>query len=84
MRRTPPLARGDIVLAAFPFADLSSTKRRPAVVVRTNFALGEFTLAFVTSQHAGSALDGEVLLLPSHPEFSLTVCLFLPRYTQAN
>ncbi len=69
---TPPLARGDIVLAAFPFADLSSTKRRPAVVIRTNFALGEFTLAFVTSQHVAFALADEVLLLPSHPEFPLT------------
>lgn len=72
MMLTPPLARGDIVLAAFPFSDLSSTKRRPAVIVSANFALGEFTLAFVTSRHVGSALPDEVLLLPSHPEFSLT------------
>ena len=45
MMLTPPLARGDIVLAAFPFSDLSSTKRRPAVIVGANVALGEFTLA---------------------------------------
>ncbi len=72
MMLTPPLARGDIVLAAFPFSDLSSTKRRPAVIVGANVALGEFTLAFVTSQHVGSALPDEVLLLPSHSEFPLT------------
>lgn len=72
MRLTPPLARGDIVLAAFPFSDLSLTKRRPAVVINTDFALSEFTLAFVTSQRIGLALSDEVLLLPSHPEFLLT------------
>ena len=66
------LARGDVVLAAFPFADLSSTKRRPAVIVGTHPAYGEMTLAFVTSQHTASASDAEVLVLPSHPDFALT------------
>lgn len=43
------LIRGDVVLAAFPFTDLSSTKRRPAVIVGVDTALGDFTLAFITS-----------------------------------
>lgn len=72
MRLTPPLARGDIVLAAFPYSDLSFTKRRPAIVVNTDFVLSEFMLAFVTSQRIGPALPDEVLLLPSHAEFLLT------------
>jgi len=66
------LARGDVVLAAFPFADLSATKRRPAIIIATHPAYGELTLAFVTSQHTGFASDAEVLLLPTHPEFPLT------------
>ena len=69
---TPPLARGDIVLAVFPYSDLSSAKRRPAVVISTDFALNEFTLAFITSQHTAAASPEEVLLLPAHPEFPLT------------
>ncbi|MDQ2800583.1 MAG: type II toxin-antitoxin system PemK/MazF family toxin [Armatimonadota bacterium] len=66
------LVRSDIVLAAFPFADLSSTKRRPAVIVGVNPSYGEFTLAFVTSQNTAFASPDEVLILPTHPEFSMT------------
>jgi|GEM_PF-365567 len=68
----PPLARGDVVLALFPFADLSATKRRPAVIVGAGLSHSEFTLAFVTSQHTGFSSPDEVLLLPTHPEFPLT------------
>lgn len=63
----PPLARGDVVLALFPFADLSATKRRPAVIVGAGLSHSEFTLAFVTSQHTGFSSPDEVLLLPTHP-----------------
>ena len=72
MLLSPPLTRGDIVLAAFPFADLSSTKRRPAVIIAVDTVRGDFTLAFITSQQAASAGADEVTILPSHAEFPAT------------
>ncbi len=72
MLLSPPLTRGDIVLAAFPFADLSSTKRRPAVIIALDMARGDFTLAFITSQQPASAGGDEVTILPSHTEFPAT------------
>ncbi|HEY1614828.1 MAG TPA: type II toxin-antitoxin system PemK/MazF family toxin [Rhizomicrobium sp.] len=41
---------GAIVLADFPFTDLSATKRRPALVVSTNNAARtDIVVAFITS-----------------------------------
>lgn len=44
--------KSDIVLVPFPFSDLSSTKRRPALVISPNeYNLGlDVVIAFITSK----------------------------------
>jgi len=51
-RRPMPLARGDVILVPFPYAELTSTKARPAVVVSGRQFLsaeGKVVVAAVTS-----------------------------------
>ncbi len=43
------LVAGDVVVAAFPFSDLSSTKRRPALVL-ANVEFGDLILCQITSK----------------------------------
>jgi len=53
MRSTTGYKRGDIVLVSFPFTDLSSSKRRPALVVSPdsfNEATSDLILAAITSE----------------------------------
>ena len=57
MPSTTRYSRGDIVLVSFPFTDLSSSKRRPALVVSPNShneQLQDVVLVAVTSKITGN------------------------------
>jgi len=56
----------------FPFSDRSAAKRRPAVVLWAHPARIDFLLAFISSQGLRVREVGDVPVLPTHPEFSLT------------
>jgi mRNA interferase MazF len=76
MPSTTRYRRGDIVLVSFPFTDLSSSKRRPALVISPdafNQASQDVVLAAITSQgledggltiEPGDCIDG-ILPKPS-------------------
>ena len=87
--------RGDIVLIPFPFADLTSAKTRPAVVVSTKLyekECGNFTVAMITSVPHTTSYDYEVkdwqtanLLTPSWVRIKLaTIDPKLVRYRPGN
>lgn len=49
---------GDIVLIPFPYSDLSSTKKRPVVVITAPDRYGDFIAAGVTSvAQSGNAVE---------------------------
>lgn len=53
MASTTRYKRGDIVLVPFPFTDLSSSKRRPALVISPdafNDQMADLVVAAITSQ----------------------------------
>lgn len=72
MPSTTRYKRGDIVLVSFPFTDLTSSKRRPALVVSPdsfNQTMQDLVLAAITAQGAadsaftidpGDCIDGSL------------------------
>jgi mRNA-degrading endonuclease toxin of MazEF toxin-antitoxin module len=51
-----PYKRGDVVLVAFPYADLQRWGQRPALIVQdenVQTELGHFVLAQITTTHRG-------------------------------
>lgn len=66
------LKRGSVVLAIYPFTDLSSAKRRPALVVSATGRPGrDCILAFITS-HAGWTEATDLMLDPTDGDFAAT------------
>jgi mRNA interferase MazF len=68
----PILARGDIVVAAFPYTDLSMQKRRPALVLNENTEQGDVILAFIGTQIPPQLSPTVVMLESTDSEFSQT------------
>jgi len=66
------LARGDIVVAAFPYTDLSGQKRRPALILNENTAHGDVILAFISTQVPPQLPPTSVLLANTDPDFQQT------------
>ena len=54
--------RGDIVLVPFPFTDLSTTKRRPALIVSNELvnATGDVIIVMITSKDKNDSLQIEI------------------------
>jgi len=66
------LKRGSVVLAIYPFTDLSSAKRRPALVVSATGRPGrDCILAFVTSR-TGPLEATDLVLDPADSDFAAT------------
>lgn len=56
---------GDIVLVHFPFTNLESTKKRPALILRKTILSKKtniVTIAMITSQIEGIKLEGDIYL----------------------
>lgn len=66
------LKRGSVVLAIYPFTDLSSTKRRPALVVSASGRPGrDCILAFITSR-TNQLKATDLLLDSADRDFAVT------------
>lgn len=64
-------ARGDVVLARFPFTDQRGTKLRPVLVLaEVPGAYRDFIVLFISSQLGQAAPSLDVILDPSHPAFA--------------
>ena len=67
---SPLLQRGDVVIAAFPFTDLSATKRRPALVLAATTL--DVILAFISSVLPATFKSNEIPLIPTDTDFIQT------------
>jgi mRNA interferase MazF len=63
---------GEIVHAAFPFTDLTSTKRRPCLVLARCDWPEDFLVAFITSASDAPISPNAVAVDPSHREWRKT------------
>src|SRR5260370_40617621 len=68
----PSFVRGEVVLTAFPFTDLTGSARRPALIVSQGPIKLDLVLAGISSVVRGAAAPTDHLVETSHPEFALT------------
>ena len=63
-----------IVLTRFPFTDLSSAKRRPAIVLTSRQAYSSYVIVAFISSVVPPNLDEDAAFViePSHPDFKMT------------
>jgi mRNA interferase MazF len=64
-------APGEIVHAAFPFTDLTTSKRRPCLVLARCASPDDFVVAFITSLPAPASAH-TVLVDSTHPDWRKT------------
>src|ERR1700744_6459693 len=64
------MKRGTIVLTKFPFTDLQSFKRRPAIIISNEKTAGnDFIVAFITSVISENLSETDLLFDPNHKDF---------------
>lgn len=67
------MKRGTIVLTDFPFTDLSSSKRRPAVIIsRTSNDKVDVIVAFISSVIPDNLSETDFVLEMEHKDFAQT------------
>jgi mRNA interferase MazF len=69
LKSAESLHAGDVILVKFPFSNLIGQKKRPALVLNVIRRGPEslVTLAMITSQIDGLAIDGDVRILQQEP-----------------
>ena len=71
--------RGDVILVPFPFTDLSTSKRRPAIIISNEEVntTGDVIIVMITSQDKRDTLQIEILpqnITPGLPKKSYVRC----------
>jgi len=67
------MTKGNIVLALFPFTDLTGSKRRPAVIVSSSTKKGDdVILAFISSKVDQPIQSTDFVIDQDHPDFKAT------------
>ena len=68
----PRLSRGNVVLARFPFTDLTGTSPRPAVIVSQGQLGDDIVLVAISSVVRGTLAPTDYTVEYNHPEFNST------------